>query len=139
MSVIAPDRHSVATRTPQPAAARVRSAGPPPVVRWINLAKAAITSGAIVLLVSAGALALVSEPPETDRSQLDLSTSRVDAMFERNRCSVTGFGSDVIPARALIRRESGRTAMVSFDHGWAIFSGERPGELMAVCLGPAGR
>jgi hypothetical protein len=41
----------------------------------------------------------------------------------------------VIPSRAVVRRPDGSTDLVSFDQGWKVFNGERPGELVAVCLG----
>jgi hypothetical protein len=43
----------------------------------------------------------------------------------------------VIPATAVIRDGAGITRVVSFEHGWAVFNDERPGVLIAVCLGRA--
>jgi hypothetical protein len=43
----------------------------------------------------------------------------------------------VIPATAVIRDGAGIIRVVSFDRGWAVFNNERPGVLVAVCLGTA--
>jgi hypothetical protein len=52
--------------------------------------------------------------------------------MDRFECSETGFGPDVIPNSALIHLE-GHVKRVTFDRGWAVFTGEEPGTLMAVC------
>ena len=55
----------------------------------------------------------------------------------QNRCSFTGFDQSVIPSKAIVRTPEGATELVSFERGWAVFSGEVAGELVAVCLGPS--
>lgn len=62
--------------------------------------------------------------------------SQVQAHLERlmstHRCSTTGFGADVIPGSAIVDRAN-HYAVVSFDDGWASFTGDKPGTLVAVC------
>ena len=57
----------------------------------------------------------------------------VQRAMVQHECSETGFGSTATPRSALIVR-SGALRHVSFDQGWSVFVGERPGELLAVCL-----
>lgn len=104
--------------------------------RVLATVRAGITSAALTLLLAATATAVLTDPAPPGTETMDLTTTRADRMFERNRCSVTGFEPEVIPARAMVRTVAGRVRLTSFDRGWAVFSGEAPGELMAVCLGP---
>jgi hypothetical protein len=60
-------------------------------------------------------------------------SARVNRFMERYECSATGFGPEVIPRSALVH-VNGRMKRVSFDKGWAVFTGDEPGTLMAVCL-----
>lgn len=102
----------------------------------VHVFRVAVTATALSL--AAGTMvADVLSPPQTggESAQMDLSQSH-SRLFERNRCSTTGFDSHVIPARALVRRASGETVVVSFDEGWTVFTGQAPGELVATCLGP---
>jgi hypothetical protein len=57
---------------------------------------------------------------------------RLDALMERHGCSSTGLGPDVIPGSALVAH-GGRVEHVSFDAGWAVFTGAAEGSLVAVC------
>ncbi|WP_201931862.1 hypothetical protein [Nocardioides donggukensis] len=52
------------------------------------------------------------------------------------RCSASGLPGDAIPASTLIRTPDGRVRQVSFDRGWSVHLGERPGELVALCRAP---
>ena len=109
--------------------------------RWLRVAvhsfRTATTVAALTLLVGFGAISVVSPPPPSAPSQqLGMSSGPLDAMMQRNRCSFTGFDRSVIPSTAIVRRPDGATELVSFDRGWAVFSGEADGELVAVCLGP---
>ncbi|MBU2694067.1 MULTISPECIES: hypothetical protein [Pimelobacter] len=109
--------------------------------RWLRVGvhsvRTATTVAALTLLVGFGAVGVVSTPkPSAPSTQLGLSMGPLDALMEQNRCSVTGFDRDVIPSTAIVRTPAGGTELVSFDRGWAVFSGEAAGELVAVCLGP---
>jgi len=99
--------------------------------------RTATTVAALTLLVGFGAMGNVASPrlPEQPR-QLDMSSGPLDAMIQHNRCSVTGFDRDVTPSKAIVRTPDGATELVSFDRGWAVFTGQIAGELVAVCLGP---
>ena len=52
--------------------------------------------------------------------------------MERHGCSSTGLGPDVVPGSALVAHD-GRLEDVSFDAGWAVFTGDAEGSLVAVC------
>ena len=70
----------------------------------------------------------------TDQASPEARAQRqVSRLSERRNCTPDGFGPDVIPASALVQVQ-GRVRSVSFDEGWAIHRGERPGRLLAVCL-----
>jgi hypothetical protein len=111
-------------------------------IEWLRTAvmslRTAITAAALTLLLGLGAVSVFS-PPETPTTEIGLSVQDEDVnrLMERYQCSLTGFDPGVIPATAVIRDRLGRTRLVSFDHGWAVFNDERPGELVAVCLGSA--
>jgi hypothetical protein len=98
-------------------------------LRWFRAAltslRTATTVGALTTLVAFGALSVAAPPqaPTGGADQVGLSSTPLDAMMERNRCSI-------------VRTPRGETRLVSFDDGWAVFSGEAAGELVAVCLGP---
>jgi len=118
---------------------QVRDTLTPP--RWLQVGvhsvRTATTVAALTLLVGFGAVGVVASPqPSAPSTQLGLSMGPLDALMEHNRCSVTGFDRDVIPSTAIVRTPAGGTELVSFDRGWAVFSGEAAGELVAVCLGP---
>lgn len=105
---------------------------PPGVSLGLGLAKALLTGLALALALGFG----VSMTDRADRSSapsVNPESSRTARMMERFECSQTGFGSGVIPNSALIHLD-GRVKRVSFDRGWAVFTGDKPGTLMAVCL-----
>ncbi|TNM41867.1 hypothetical protein FHP29_07765 [Nocardioides albidus] len=111
---------------------------------WLRVAvhslRTATTVAALTLLVGFGAVSNVSSMRPADPApRVDMSSGPLDAMMEQNRCSVTGFDRDVVPTQAIVRTPDGATELVSFDRGWAVFSGEIAGELVAVCLGPSER
>ncbi|HJQ06150.1 MAG TPA: hypothetical protein VJ872_11935 [Nocardioides sp.] len=106
---------------------------------WATLAlsvRTALTTGALVLLLGLGAISVLTRPPAQPQ-ELGLSARPLDHMMTANRCSYTGFDSSVIPSKAIVRDMSGRNRLVSFDDGWAVFTGKKTGQLVAVCLGPA--
>lgn len=123
-----------ATEAPAPASVRRRT----PAARGLTYLRAGVTSAALTLLVGSLASAGLSAPPR-EPHPFDLSTQRVDRLFEHYRCSTTGFAPDVIPHSALVRTTAGRATLVSFEEGWDVFTGKAPGRLMAVCLGPERR
>ncbi|WP_148612370.1 hypothetical protein [Nocardioides rubriscoriae] len=65
-------------------------------------------------------------------TSVDAAQAELDALMVAHDCSRTGFGADVIPGSALVERD-GRVEQVSFDDGWAIYTGDADGSLLAVC------
>ncbi len=108
-------------------------------IHWLRAAatslRTALTAAALTLLLGLGAASVLGEPADQEHLGLSVTDEATSRLLERHRCSMSGFEPDVIPATAIIRDLDGRTRLVSFDHGWAVFKRERPGELVAVCLG----
>jgi hypothetical protein len=109
-------------------------------IHWLRTTvtslRTALTAAALTLLVGFGAASVLSAPqPPADHLGLSVTDEATSRLMERHQCSTTGFEPGVIPATAVIRDQVGRTRLVSFDRGWAVFNEERPGELVAVCLG----
>ncbi|WP_370240661.1 hypothetical protein [Aeromicrobium sp.] len=113
---------------------------------WLRVAvqsvRTATTVGALTALAGFGALSVIGQPHNTtsersvEASAGEVSPGPIEAMVRTNRCSYTGFDAGVIPSSAIIRTPQGDPRLVSFDDGWAVFTGDVPGELVAVCLGP---
>ncbi|WP_232680005.1 hypothetical protein [Nocardioides sp. R-C-SC26] len=61
--------------------------------------------------------------------------ARLGALMVEHDCSSTGFGPSVVPGSALVERDE-RVLHVSFDDGWATYTGDAPGTLLAVCRPP---
>jgi len=89
-----------------------------------------VTFGIVIALVS---LRGHDEPTLDAQADRSISASRIDALTEWHDCSRTGFGPDVIPAHAIVLTPDSRVRLTSFDHGWTILEGDRPGTLLAVC------
>lgn len=108
---------------------------------WVTIAlmaRTALTTGALVLLVGFGTLSVLNTPG-TQPSELGLSARPLGHLMTHNRCSYTGFGASTIPSRAIVRDTAGHTRLVTFQRGWDVFTGKRKGQLVAVCLGPKHR
>lgn len=110
-------------------------------VHWLRTVvtslRTALTAAALTLLVGLGAVSVLAAPqPPAAQIGLSVEDEATSRLLEDNNCSTTGFDPDVIPTTAVIRDQAGQTRVVSFDHGWAVFNNERPGHLVAVCLGP---
>ncbi|KAA1427675.1 hypothetical protein [Nocardioides antri] len=98
--------------------------------------RTALTAGSLTLLMGLGAVSVLTAPqPPAEHLGLSGQDKATSRLLERNNCSTTGFNPEVIPTTAVIRDAVGRTRLVTFDEGWAVFNNERPGELVAVCLG----
>lgn len=57
---------------------------------------------------------------------------RIETLMSRYQCSHTGFGPDIIPGSAIVLRDN-LVSHVSFDDGWAAYTGAASGTLIAVC------
>ena len=96
--------------------------------------KGAALGGLLTLVVVGGlhATAPSARPgnaPETNAYQGVVQRAVVD-----HHCSYAGFGKKAIPGSALIRTARGDVRLVSFEVGWDVYNGKRPGTLLAVCL-----
>ena len=100
----------------------------------------ALVKTAILVVLAAAAIGGMLQPATTAAPQSDTTTglaTRIDHLMTRERCSYTGFGAGVIPARAILRTGTDTVRVVSFARGWAAYEGRRPGVLVAVCRGRA--
>ena len=102
-------------------------------------ARAALTTFKVLalagLLVGVVVGGLRTGTPGEDPASASQSYDRVvDRAMAAHECAYSGFGADTVPASALIRTAQGRVRQVSFEVGWDVFNGRRPGTLIAVCL-----
>jgi hypothetical protein len=98
--------------------------------------KGATLGGLLTLAVASGlqttdAAGSGPRPAERDADPAQQVVSRA---VTDHQCSYGGFGDDAVPASALIRDAHGELRQVSFEVGWAVYNGKRPGTLIAVCL-----
>lgn len=77
---------------------------------------------------------LSGDHPSDERVRVDSFSRRMHDVMEQHHCSTTGFDPSSQPSTALIRTELGRLRVVTFEAGWDVFTGKRPGTLVAVCL-----
>ena len=91
--------------------------------------------GALLSIVVVGGLRIESPDATTSaQTSSDAYTRVVQRATTAHNCSVKGYGDSAIPASALIRTSSGEVRQVSFEVGWEVYNGRRPGTLIAVCL-----
>ena len=90
--------------------------------------------GALLTLVVAGGLhaAAPSAHPHAT-GPTDSGQRVVERAVADHHCSYSGFRGTSVPASALIRTADGKLRQVSFDVGWQVYNGSRPGTLVAVC------
>jgi hypothetical protein len=91
--------------------------------------------GALLSIVVVGGIRI--ETPDADPSAQTASEAYervVQRAVAAHNCSFEGYGDSAIPASALIRTTAGEVRQVSFEVGWDIYNGKRPGTLIAVCL-----
>jgi hypothetical protein len=90
--------------------------------------------GGLLTLVVVGGLHATAPTARPGASEATTSYPRVvDDAVTDHHCSHTGLGGGEIPASALIRTTRGKVRQVSFDVGWKVYTGRRPGTLLAVC------
>ena len=101
----------------------------------LNVTKSTVLS--VIVALSFGAIGGpgLSRPSHETAApvQTDPHHQKIQALMARHDCSTTGFDAGVIPGSSLIRRDE-IVRYVTFDEGWAVFTGELPGSLIAVCL-----
>jgi hypothetical protein len=108
---------------------------PAPLARLaLALFKGAVL-GALLTLVVAGGL---HAPPPSAHPDAPAAGDSYQGVVVRavgdRHCSHAGSGRGVVAASALIRTTEGRLRQVSFEVGWDVYNGRRPGTLVAVCL-----
>ena len=96
--------------------------------------KGAALGGLLTLVVVGGLHVNAPSARPGDATETDAYQSVVQRAVVDHHCSYSGFGSEAIPTSALIRTDSGEVRQVSFEEGWDVFNGKRPGTLIAVCL-----
>jgi hypothetical protein len=91
--------------------------------------------GALLLLVVAGGPHTAARPARPGTTAASESDRVVERAVTDHRCSYAGSGREAaVSASALIRTTGGELRQVSFEVGWDVYNGRRPGTLVAVCL-----
>jgi len=88
--------------------------------------------GGLLILVVVGHTTAPSARPD-DAPEDDAYQGVVQRAVAGAHCSYTGFDDARLPASALIRTARGKLRMVTFEIGWEVYNGKRPGTLIAVC------
>jgi hypothetical protein len=86
----------------------------------------------VTALVRAGVIDIGRDYHQTTTSSA--SDVRLDRLMRARACSTHGLGQGVVPAHAIVRDPgTDSVRLTSFDEGWAVYQGKRPGTLVAVC------
>ena len=99
----------------------------------MSVAKAVALGLVLIAVVSTLATSTPTRAEHPSAVRLDLDAKDLQQAMSEHRCSTTGFGESASPRSALVRRD-GVLGHVSFERAWSVFTGEAPGELLAVCL-----
>lgn len=91
-------------------------------VRAVKVAATTAVAGSALVLALGGAIASPGDSPGSTGG----SASLVERLGSDARC--TGAAG-----RTIVRTGDGATRAVSFEHGWRVYRGERPGTLVVVC------
>jgi hypothetical protein len=110
----------------------VRYHPPPGVSLGLSLFKSLLIGVSLTLALGLG-VSVTDRADQRSAPSTGFESARVNRFMERYDCSATGFGPEIIPRSSLVH-VNGRMKRVSFDKGWAVFTGDEPGTLMAVCL-----
>ena len=101
---------------------------------WVTVTKVAVA----VLLCAFVAIGLfratvsTGAPPD-QRSASEVYQQVIDG-HDHSRCAQ--YGADRQPGtRALVRTPAGKVRIVSFKQAWAIYTGDRPGAFLELCVG----
>jgi hypothetical protein len=96
--------------------------------------KGAALGGLLGLVVVGGQHANAPSAHPGLRAEADAYQRVVQRAVADHQCSYVGFGEQVVPTSALIRNARGELRQVSFDVGWDVYKGKKPGTLIAICL-----
>ena len=96
--------------------------------------KGAALGGLLTLVVVGGLHAHAPAAHPGSKAETDAYQRVVQRAVADHRCSYAGFGDQAVPSSALIRTTAGEVRQVSFEVGWDVYNGRRPGTLIAVCL-----
>jgi hypothetical protein len=89
--------------------------------------------GVLLVALVSGFAAPTTRDPGTSAPPLDLQSRGLQRAMSEHGCTTTGFRGSASPRSALIHR-NGELRHVTFQQGWSVFTGERRGRLLAVCL-----
>jgi hypothetical protein len=92
-----------------------------------------IVLGALLTVV-VGGLGTASPGGDETPAVDDAYQRVVERAVSDQRCSFEGVGRPAPATSALIKTSSGNLRVVSFAKGWDVYTGKRPGRLVAVCL-----
>jgi hypothetical protein len=92
-------------------------------VRAVKATATAAVAGTAIVLTLGGAIATPAGEPPTST---DSSARLAERVGPDTRC--VG-----VPGKAIVRNLRGETRAVSFEKGWRVYRGERPGTLVVVC------
>ena len=111
-----------------------RPARPPRALRLVLAGARAVALGAVLGLLVVGG---VTRAQPHGHVETRVAADRPDPVLARlmsaQDCSTRGLGPGTIPGSALVRTGAGEVRVVSFERGWAVNEGNRPGTLVAVC------
>jgi hypothetical protein len=114
----------------------VRQHGSPTVVTALRRATARAVVTTVALAGSALATLVVEDLTRPAPPPVVEQVDAVSRLMAEKRCSTQGLPDGAVPASALIRDRAGNVRQVTFDRGWAVHRGDRPGTLVAVCRVP---
>ena len=89
-------------------------------VRAVKVAATTAVAGAAIVLTLGGATATPAG------SQSDGGAAQAEGEFLDARCADAA-------GMTIVRTPRGETRAVSFEQGWKVYRGERPGTLVVVC------
>ena len=77
---------------------------------------------------------LAARPLLQPTSPAAVSETQIQRLSRLHGCSPDGLPPGVVPKRAIVRDDHNSTVRLgSFDEGWAMYTGQRAGTLVAVC------
>jgi len=104
----------------------------------LGAVKGGTLGGLLTLVVVGGLHAGAPSTRPGGEAQTDADRHVVRGTVVDHQCSSAGFGEGAMPSSALIRTPAGEVREVSFEVGWDVYNGKRPGTLIAVCLDTGG-